>query len=195
MTLYLASTSPRRHQLMKLLRLPFLTLRPRTTEQSGSAGRPRRDAVSNARAKALSVAPAARRGLVIGVDTVVALGRLVLGKPASAADARRMLELLSGRTHAVVTGLAVVHLPGRRVCACAETTQVTFRRLSRREVESYVRSAEPYDKAGGYAIQGAAARFVKRLSGSYSNVVGLPVYRLLALLREAGLPPGPDLRA
>ena len=125
-------------------------------------------------------------GFVVGMDTVVARGKNILGKPGDRSDARRMLRALSGRTHAVTTGVAVHPVPGCRTWTESTTSLVHFRRLGRTEIETYVASDEPYDKAGGYAVQGRAASFVEWIEGSYLNVVGLPAVRLLGLLERAG---------
>jgi len=190
--LYLASTSPRRRKLLRLLGLGFRPLAPHPKqEQSVLArnrrGTPRRLAIACARAKALSVVPRVRSGIILGVDTVVVMNGSILGKPESKPDARRMLRMLSGRSHSVTSGVAVVRVPGRHVLTAAETTRVTFRKLSSGEIESYIATAEPYDKAGAYGIQERAGIFVSRVCGCYLNVVGLPVGLVLALLKRAGL--------
>jgi septum formation protein len=146
-------------------------------------------AVANARHKALNTSARVNSGLVIGCDTIVCLGSRVLGKPSGADDARRMLGLLSGRTHRVVTGVAVHDRRRHRMRVDSETSRVTFRRLGARDVDRYLASGEPFDKAGAYGIQGIAASFVSSVSGSYLNVVGLPVARLLGLLRLSGWNP------
>jgi septum formation protein len=121
--------------------------------------------------------------IVLGADTCVVCDGHILGKPADSADARRMLELLSGRTHAVLTGLAAV--TGHKVVRGIEITQVTFNQLNDEEIARYIASGEPLDKAGAYAIQGYAARWIPRIEGCYFNVVGLPIARTIALLAEA----------
>ncbi len=121
--------------------------------------------------------------LVLGADTAVVSDEHVLGKPVNAADARRMLQLLSGRTHAVLTGLAAVTRRG--ATTDVEITQVTFDMLKDAEIADYIASGEPLDKAGAYAIQGYAARWIPRIEGCYFNVVGLPIARTIALLNEA----------
>ena len=146
-------------------------------------------AVACARAKALSVAACVNAGLVIGVDTVVVCGKQVLGKPRSKAEARKMLNLLSGRTHSVISGVAVVRMPERCVAGAAETTQVTFRRLGDDEIGAYIAGPEPYDKAGAYGIQEQAAIFVSRVCGCLLNVIGLPVPLLLELMHKSGWQP------
>ena len=117
-------------------------------------------------------------GLVIGADTVVVLGDEILGKPASREEAEEMLACLSGRTHRVVTGLAVVDAGSKRFVLSHETTEVTFRRLTRAEIASYVASGEPMDKAGAYGIQALGSLLVEAIRGCYFNVVGLPLARL-----------------
>ncbi len=190
MRLYLASTSPRRQELLSRLGLEYRQLDPAVCEEDllGRLGHidPARFALAAAEAKAKSVTGRVRAGLIIGVDTVVVVRGRILGKPGTEAEARQMLELLSGRTHRVVSGVAVVRRPDNRVFTGAETTRVRFRRLRPEEIERYVVTSEPYDKAGAYAIQEGAAIFVARVNGCYLNVVGLPVGLLLGLLGRAG---------
>jgi septum formation protein len=128
--------------------------------------------------------------IVLGADTCVVCDGHILGKPADTADARRMLELLSGRTHAVLTGLAAV--AGHKVVRDVEITQVTFNQLNDAEIARYIASGEPLDKAGAYAIQGYAARWIPRIEGCYFNVMGLPIARTIALLAEAEALPAVD---
>ena len=203
MNIYLASTSPRRRDLLRRLGVRFQVLTPVASEEPDAVGlragdSPARYAVACAKAKALSVAKRTGAGLVIGVDTVVVCGKKILGKPRSKAEARKMLNLLSGHTHSVISGVAVVSMPalsdrGRRgqrsVLAAAETTKVAFRKLGAAEIEEYVSGPEPYDKAGAYGIQEQAAIFVSRISGCLLNVIGLPVPLLLELLRRSGWRP------
>jgi septum formation protein len=121
--------------------------------------------------------------VVLGADTSVVVEGQILGKPSDAADARKMLELLSGRTHAVLTGLAVI--TARGIVRDVEVTQVTFNQLDDSEIAQYIAGGEPLDKAGAYAIQGYAARWIPRIEGCYFNVMGLPIARTIALLAEA----------
>ena len=141
-----------------------------------------------ARAKADSVAATIDQDhtLVLAADTTVALAGAILGKPVDAADARVMLRALSGRTHEVHTGVAVVG--NGRTTSSVTTSTVTFRALTQDEIDAYVETGDPLDKAGAYGIQGAAGQFVETLVGSASNVVGLPVAQTLVLLSEAGHP-------
>jgi septum formation protein len=191
MNLYLASTSPRRRDLLRRLGLRFQVLTPAASEEPEAVGlkagaSPARYAVACAKAKALSVAELTGAGLVIGVDTIVVCGKQILGKPRSKAEARKMLTLLSGRAHSVISGVAVVRMPERRMVAAAETTAVEFRKLYAEVIEDYIAGPEPYDKAGAYGIQEQASIFVSRVSGCLLNVVGLPVPLLLRLLEKSG---------
>ena len=194
MNIYLASTSPRRRDLLRRLGMRFQVMTPVASEKPGAVGlkagsAPARYAVAYAKAKALSVAERVGAGLIIGVDTVVVCGRQILGKPRSRAEARKMLNMLSGRTHSVVSGVAVVRMPEREVLTASENTEVSFRKLGADEIERYIAGPEPYDKAGAYGIQEQAGIFVSRVSGCLLNVIGLPVPLLLDLLRKSGWRP------
>jgi septum formation protein len=191
MNLFLASTSPRRRDLLRRLGVRFQVVAPAAAEDAKSLGHKtgssaRDFAVACAKAKALSVAERTGPGIVVGVDTIVVLGKKILGKPRSRAEARSMLRALSGKTHSVVSGVAVFRMPERKVMTAAEETSVSFRKLGEREIESYTATAEPYDKAGAYGIQELAGVFVSRLEGCFLNVVGLPLPLLLDLLRRSG---------
>ena len=134
----------------------------------------------------LVAAGAVGPAILVAADTVVALDGQVLGKPRSTDDARRMLQLFSGRTHAVVTGVSMIRLPEMERRRFVETTLVTFRSLSADEISRYLATEEPYDKAGAYAIQGQAGRYIPRIDGCYFNVVGLPLARVVEKLQELG---------
>ncbi len=182
--LILASRSPRRRALLRAANLRFRTVAP--AHEEAPPPRTRRYAAlvtREALAKAQSVVGRAR-GTVLGADTVVVCDGRVLGKPRGAVEARRMLRLLSGRWHRVYTGLALVE--GERRLLGWERTEVAFRRLSNGEIERYLATGEPMDKAGAYAIQGGAAAFVRAIRGCYTNVIGLPVPRLMEMLAEFG---------
>ena len=175
----LASQSPRRKALFSLIS-PEFEVRPSAfNENSVTADTPKELTMLLAQKKAESV-PHAADEAVVGCDTVVALGDEVLGKPENRADARRMLTALSGKTHAVYTGVCVLY--GEKQLVFAERTDVTFFALSEEEIESYLDTEEPYDKAGAYGLQGRAALFVERITGDYNNVVGLPAARLARTL-------------
>ena len=184
----LASASPRRRELLKLI---FGTFRvtPSEFEESlvPSELGPDEHVLYSARAKAHDVAARFPDSLVIGADTVVVVNDLILGKPTDTADAARMLSMLNGRTHKVYTGVAVAL--GERERAGVECTEVTFGELSDEIVSRYIASGEPMDKAGAYAIQGKGAVLIKSVRGCYPNVVGLPLYMLSELLREFGVEP------
>ncbi len=184
--LYLASTSPRRREIIESIGLRFRVLAPAADPPPDDGATPERHALDSALAKALSVRRRVRTGWIVGVDTVVALRGSILGKPADRDDARRMLKALSGRTHRVISGVAVVRRPGDRVFSATETSLVRFRRLADRDIGSYLNTDEPYDKAGAYGIQGRAGRFISSVTGSYLNVVGLPALTMLRLLVAAG---------
>ena len=186
--LVLASSSPRRRDLLALLGIPFTVETPDVDETPRSGEDPRALALRLARTKARAVARRLPPGrVVLAADTTVALGRRVLEKPHGAAANRRFLALLSGRTHRVHTALAVAS--GGRLATRTVTTLVRFRRLGAEEMARYAAGGEGHDKAGGYALQGAAAAFVSRLEGSPSGVVGLPLAEARALLVRAGFRP------
>ena len=189
--LVLASASPRRVALLHQLGLRFEQHPSPEPEPPLCGSSPRDHAVAAAAAKASAVHGAMRASgrdltaVVIGADTVVSLDGGCLGKPRDTEDAAAMLERLSGRRHEVFTGIALKG-PGDREVRDWIRTEVRMRTLSKKEIESYVASGEPMDKAGSYAIQGKGARFVESISGCYYNVVGLPVARLSAMLEELG---------
>lgn len=193
MRLVLASASPRRAEILRNAGIVFdvqaalIDEAPREGELAGDYVR--RLAFEKARAAANEIAE--RQGIAgdaifIGADTTVMIDDEILGKPESGADARRMLRLLSGRVHEVHTGLALVRCPGAWERVAEEITCVTFAKLSGQEIESYVDTGEPFGKAGGYAVQGIAGRYVTRVEGCYFNVVGLPLALLYSMLRETG---------
>jgi septum formation protein len=146
---------------------------------------PRRHAERLAREKASAIAVRDPDLIVIGADTVVVINRKVLGKPADAADAARMLGMLSGREHTVVTAVAVSR--GRKLRSAVEEVRVKFRRLRDDEIEAYIATGEPMDKAGAYGIQGFGATIVERIEGDYFAVMGLPLGRLVGLMRDVGV--------
>ena len=190
--------SPRRQQLLEQIGISFRLLAPDDDEDAEALERvrPGEDPgkyvlrVTLAKSDAAR-ARLARRGLpaapILVADTTVAVGGTILGKPVDAPDALRMLTLLSGRTHRVLTAVAVARGP-RRVESMVNVSRVTFARIARTELEAYVASGEPMDKAGAYGIQGAIARHVRRIEGSYSAIMGLPLYETARLLRNAGKP-------
>ncbi|HUF57252.1 MAG TPA: Maf family nucleotide pyrophosphatase [Thermohalobaculum sp.] len=191
MRLILASASPRRLELLARAGVvPDAVVAAEIDETPAGPELPRRYAGRMAREKAEAVAgrlgAAAEDALVLAADTVVAAGRRILGKPAAREEARRTLELLSGRRHRVFTGVCLMTPRGPR--ARVVETRVLFKRLSAAELDGYLACGEWRGKAGGYAIQGRALAFVPAIQGSYSNVVGLPLTETLGLLEGAGFP-------
>jgi septum formation protein len=180
--LLLASTSPQRRAILTQLGIPFDVVAPRYDEHDPVEADATELVCRHARGKAESVGGEADGRLVLGVDTTVVLGGRIYAKPANAADAERMLEELSGRTHAVVSGLCLI-APGWEVVEAAETL-VTFRALTPRDLAGYVASGEWEGRAGGYAIQGLGGALVERIEGDYLNIVGLPGALLVRLLAD-----------
>lgn len=188
--LILASASPRRRELLDLVGVPFTTesadLNEELLPNEAAAAYVQRLAEEKAHAiwsKHKAADTEADPLVVLGADTCVVCDGKILGKPKDISGARHMLEMLSGRTHAVLTGLAIVTRKG--VTRAVEVTQVTFNVLTSAEIAAYVATGEPLDKAGAYAIQGGAARWIPRIEGCYFNVVGLPIARTASLLSEA----------
>src|ERR1700691_275145 len=215
----LSSASRRRQELLRIAGIPF-TVQAADINETLLAGESPRDCAERlAREKALAVFQSRPQQCVLGADTIVVVGDTILGKPRDAEDAARMLRLLAGRTHAVITGVCLVgpvaggqwseaskskiaRLPGRidekpttgdgqlataLERTASESTLVTFCELSEDEIRDYIATGEPMDKAGAYAIQGIASRWIPRIEGDYSNVVGLPVALVYAMLRERGM--------
>lgn len=185
----LASASPRRRELLRNAGIKFETL-PAHIDESPRNGEGAEEYVRRiAREKAFAVAPACPAGsVVLGADTTVEINGEILGKPENAEDAARMLRLLSGTTHRVLTGICLVCAPARLHALEVETTAVTFRRLDEDEIRGYIATGEPFDKAGAYGIQRLASKFVTRIEGCFFNVVGLPVSLVYSLL--SSLPDG-----
>ena len=178
----LASSSPRRRDLLGLLCSNFEVIPSQIEEIQQPGESPSQMAQRLAKEKAVAIRPFRPESVVIGADTVVVCEGQVLGKPASPKEARSMLQKLSGRSHEVITGLCV--LKGETVVVDAASTIVRFSQLSGEEIEDYLATGEPFDKAGGYATQGKAARFVEGIEGCFFNVVGLPVSLLYRILRR-----------
>ena len=181
MEVILASQSPRRKELMGLFHIPF-TIRVSDADETMPPELSPAEAVALVSRRKAEAVPRQADDLVIAADTIVVLGKEILGKPKDPDDARRMLHLLSGRDHQVMTGMTV--LRGDQALVCTEITDIHFRPLSDREIDAYIRTGEPMDKAGSYGIQGGAALFADRMHGDYYNVMGLPVCRLGQFLRQ-----------
>ena len=185
--LILASGSPRRRELLRNAGFTFEVIPPEVAEDNPGNEAPAKLVERLALDKAEAVAGRFHRQdnvVVLGADTVVVVDSTLLGKPASPAEARQMLQRLSGRTHEVITGVALVEPETARRTVAHETTRVFFRPLEPREMEDYVATGEPLGKAGAYAIQEGASRFVTRVEGCYFNVMGLPVALVDRLLRD-----------
>lgn len=183
--LVLASGSPRRRELLMQAGLHFEVAQPSIDESIRLGERPLRYVARLARDKARAVIPSFS-ALVIAADTSVVIDGRVLGKPADANESRRMLRLLAGRPHQVITGVAVRRTRDDASIEFVCQTRVEFERLSATQIRWYAATAEPYDKAGGYAIQGIAGSFIRSVRGSYSNVVGLPMAETLEALHQLG---------
>ena len=191
MKLILASSSPRRAEVLRDAGIAFEICAPQHVDESARPGESAQAMVARlaeAKARAAAQQFSSRIGncIVVGGDTSVELDGEIFGKPRDAAHAREMLAALSGRAHHVLTGIFLLRLPDGAARATVETTSVTFAPVTRAEIDAYVASGEPMDKAGAYAIQGMAGRYISRIEGCYFNVVGLPLARLCALLRELG---------
>ena len=180
MPIILASQSPRRQELMKLFGLPF-TVRVADIDETMNPADPYGEVARVSRCKA-EASRQSQQELVIAADTIVVCDGKILGKPKTEAEAKQTLAMLSGKEHQVMTGLTV--LQGDKCISCTEVASVQFRPLSREEIDGYVATGEPMDKAGAYGIQGGAALFVERIEGDYYNIMGLPVCRLSIILKE-----------
>jgi septum formation protein len=183
----LASASPRRQELLRQAGFAFRVHASDIPETPLDGETPRDCAVRLAREKALAVGQRFPNDVVLGADTIVVVDGAMLGKPDNEADAARMLRALSGRTHEVITGVCVVAATNcgkRELRTASETTAVTMKKFSEQEIADYVATGEPMDKAGGYAIQGKASRWIPRIEGDYSNVVGLPLALVSQMLQE-----------
>ncbi|MBO7359318.1 MAG: septum formation protein Maf [Clostridia bacterium] len=182
----LASSSPRRREILEKLGIAFDII-PSNADESGVTGRADETVMILAKRKAESVAGNLNDSLVIGCDTLVALENDVFGKPESTAQAEEMLSRLSGNTHRVLSGLCLIDTVTGETRVSREETFVSFRGLSTEEIRAYVLSGEPMDKAGAYAIQGGAGRFVSEVNGSYDNIVGFPSELFLREVRQMGI--------
>jgi len=194
MNIVLASTSPRRNEILTRLGIPFTRIAVSIEEENLPKSKhvdvgeiPLRNALLKARAAALALGRGkSEETAVIGADTVVVVDCTILPKPADDEDARRMLRMLSGREHLVITGVAVVLIPSGSEITGIEETKVKFRPLTEEEVSLYISTGESADKAGAYGIQGCGSFLVEGIVGDYQNVVGLPIVLLYNLMKEAG---------
>ena len=187
MAIILASKSPRRQELLRLLGLSYTVMTEDVDERMDPSIPPEHEVARVSALKAAAVLPLVDpEDVVICADTIVVLGGDVLGKPKSETEARAMLERLSGKTHRVLTAVTVCKGDARQ--SGVEQTKVTFRKLSAKEIDAYIETGEPMDKAGAYGIQGYGSCFVSGIRGDYFNVMGLPLCRLTSMLRSVGVP-------
>lgn len=187
--LILASKSPRRAEILRKAGFAFDVRAANIDESRRGRESARAHVLRLAREKARAVAEQLgdnSRSIVIGADTVVVIGGKILGKPSDVREARSMLRLLNGKTHHVLTGVSVVSMRDKRELTRVQSTRVHLLKLSKKEIEDYIHTGEPFDKAGGYGIQGIAGRFIDRIDGCYFNVMGLPISLLWSMLRRLG---------
>jgi len=187
--LLLASNSPRRRQLLTDAGFEFATIAPRVAEKSDVDLTLRELTIFNAIRKAISIARAHAGEIVLAADTLVALNDQIIGKPRDVEEAAAILRRLSGRAHEVCSAVFVCHLTSARSTSFYEISRVWFRRLSDSAVRAYIDKVNPLDKAGSYAAQGHGAEIIEKIEGSYTNVVGLPMEKTIAALREFGIRP------
>jgi septum formation protein len=182
----LASASPRRQELLKGIEIKFDVIPSGVNEDALDGETPREHVLRLSQKKSFAVAQNNPDAWVLGADTIVIIDGEVLGKPGTQKEARIMLEKLSGREHRVITGFAIVNKSADVIISDAVESSVLFKEILKDEMNWYVKTEEPYDKAGGYAVQGMAAFFVREIHGSYTNVIGLPLTEVVMALRKVG---------
>lgn len=185
----LASASPRRQELLSQVGIPFRVIISGVEEYVPAGAEPEEIVVKLAEQKASFVAKNLSAGYVLGADTVVVLENQILGKPSDSQEAVRMLMNLSGKTHQVMTGVCIIEAKTGKTVSTVEITEVKMRAISLDEIYKYVATGEPLDKAGAYAIQGKGAIFVESIKGCFSNVVGLPIFKVVELFTKLGVTP------
>lgn len=186
-SLILASASPRRRELLQQAGVAFTAIPSHTAEDILPGEAPADYALRVAEAKAREVFKNHSGSLVLSADTIVVVNGEILGKPRDHSDGQRMLRLLSGRIHAVMTAFVLINSDGQTATRQVVTTTVTFKPLADTQIQEYLATGEPFDKAGAYAVQGIGSALVEKVEGSYTNVVGLPIDEVLEALRSAGL--------
>ncbi len=184
--LVLASVSPRRKAILTQISIPFQAVGSRVAETLPEGMKPAETACNTALRKAESVQCAHERRWILGADTIVAMNTAIFGKPKNSRECRNMLLHLRGKTHSVITGFCIVDPGGEPVHVEAVTTRVKMKRVSESGIEAYIKTREPFGKAGGYAIQGIGSFMIEHINGSYTNVVGLPVCELVNALVACG---------
>lgn len=187
--LILASASPRRKKLLKQIGLDFEILPSNIEEKLNPRLKPLHqvESLSLQKALAASVLKEAKDSIILAADTMVAVGDEVLGKPKDEKDAKRMLRKLSGRIHSVVTGFTLLDVATKKKVTKSIETKIYFKNLTSQEITAYIRTKEPFDKAGAYAIQEIGAIFIEKIEGDYQGAVGLPIYLLVKELRKFGI--------
>ena len=182
--LILASASPRRQELLRFVGLKFKTIPAYLNEGYTEGESPREHVKRLSQDKAIVIAKKYPNAVVLGADTIVVIDKSILGKPENKYQARKMLRKLSGREHKVFTGFTIAHVASKIKQTKVIQSAVEFKKISAAELEWYIACDEPYDKAGGYAVQGKGAYFIKSIRGSYTNVIGLPLYEVLETLKK-----------
>lgn len=183
----LASSSPRRKELFESLNIPFIIDPSNFDEKSDTKENPRALAKKLALSKAKDVAKRYKNAIIIGADTIVALKGIVLGKPKDKDDATKMLRFLSGKTHFVITGLAIIDQLSKKITSKSIVSKVWFKKLTDEKIEKYIQTGEAFDKAGAYGIQGKGSLLVEKIEGDYANIVGLPLEVLKKELKKLGV--------
>lgn len=180
----LASSSPRRKKLLEQLGLTIKVIPSNIDEKLNPRLKPQSQVETLSLQKAQAITPSFPDAIIIAADTLVSIGEDILGKPTSLLDAKRMLKKLSGKTHAVYTGFTIIDTKSKKSITDSEKTLVTFKKLSDKEIASYIKKEHPLDKAGSYGVQGVGAVLVERIEGDFFNVVGLPVAKLTQTLKK-----------
>ena len=183
----LASSSPRRKQLLKQIGLEFVVDSSDIDEILNPRYKPRKQVEELSRQKAEAIAVKYDDAIIIAADTMIALGDEVLGKPTDEKSARKMLQKLSGKSHSIITGMTIIDTKSKRSTTLSVETIIYFQKLTPKEITNYIRLAKPFDKAGSYAIQDRGAIFIKRLEGDYFSSVGLPLFHLAKELKKLGI--------
>lgn len=183
----LASNSPRRIAIFEMLNIPFIQVSPEVSEKKKDEASPEKTAIERALMKAKSVSDKFPENPIIGIDTIVIIDHKVLGKPEDEDDARRMLRMLSGRLHSVVSAIGLVN--NGQYTTTYDKTFVRFRNISDEEIINYIKTGEPMDKAGAYAVQGKGAIFIEEIFGDFYNIMGIPITKLYSILIDIGINP------
>lgn len=184
MRIVLASQSPRRKEIMEKLKIPFFVRTIQISEEVYRGEDPYDYVLRMAETKAAKIAELEKEALVIGADTIVCLEKEILGKPCDEEDAFRMLDKIKGKSHIVYTGVCMNYNNGEKIISFVEKTEVFFADMTRKEIQDYIRTGEPMDKAGAYGIQDKGAIFVKGIKGCFYNVMGLPIHRVYEELKK-----------